>query len=569
MGGQLQLLQASFGPGDVVLSGWLRAHGISPALAARYVRSGWLAPLGHGAWQVPGRPLAWTAVVQALQAASGGDLRPQGHAALRLLGLAPLALEAPVARELVLSGATTTRLPAWAAGLRWPDGLALRLRPRPAPLPFRSHDGRLRQRYLEDTQVVTVDGRELLLPTPERALLELLDACREPADFTLARQCVLSMPLMRRHLQSLLAGWPSFRTRRLLRWLLLETGHALAQELKWDGVDLGKGKRVLLGGGRYVPEVKMAVPPDLFADPGPWERCAALLGAADKLLVLAGNGARFDVGDVTYHVPASFQAFYPAYAARGLRYEDFLHSDLFREQPRLAWGIFAERLNRTRAQAPSVLARILQQVRTRFRGDVFVFTTNVDGDALAAGLAPQRVMEKLGSLHYWQCFDNCCWAVWPAPPALLEVCPDSGLLRSPVPTCPHCGGLARPNVKLWHDVARWETARADAQLQHYRDWLELPGRLLVLELGAGRLLPDLREESRLRGGPHIRVNLLDADVEGDGVGLAMDATAACARLFAAALPLQVDGSGDTCLQSRQVGVPGALWQTVRHDSRPD
>lgn len=543
MGGQLKALLGTHAPGQIILAAGMRTLGISPALAASYVRSGWLEPLGIGAWQVEGRPLAWTEMVHALQGESMEAIRPHGYAALRLLGLAPLGLVAPVTRELALSAPPGEHLPAWTMRLVWSGGLVLRRYPRALPHPVRLPDGTEAERHIEDTTRVLVEGRELVLPTPERALLELLDACATAADVQLARQCLKTLPLMRRHLDALLAGWPSFRTRRLLRWLLQDMGHALASELRWDRIDLGKGKRQLFGGGHYVPEVRLAVPKDLFESPDGWARAAALVEGADKLLVMTGNGARVDVDDVTYHESASFHAFYPGYAAQGLVYEDFLCGELFRENPRLAWGLFADRLLRARTRGPSPLARMLRVLQPRFRGGVFVRTTNIDGDILRAGVEGRRVMEEMGSLNHWQCLEGCRQAVWEAPQEGLQVDACTGHLKSAPPRCPHCGALARPNVKLLDDDMAWETARAESQRQHYYDWLAQPGRLLVLELGAGRILSGLRQEALRLGVPIIRINMLDAAVEGEGVGLTMDVRQACQRLFAAAMPVHAVSSG--------------------------
>jgi NAD-dependent SIR2 family protein deacetylase len=539
MGGQLHSLLGTYLPGQVILASGMRALGISPALAASYVRSGWLEPLGVGAWKVAGRSLAWAEVVHALQTESEQAVRPHGYAALQLLGLAPLGLESPLTRELALSAPTDAHVPAWAMRLLWSGGRALRRYPQAQPLPVRLPNGREAERHLEDTTRVVVEGRELVLPTPERAMLELLDACATAADVQLARQCLTTIPLMRRHLEALLTCWPSYRTRRMLRWLLQDLGHTLAAELRWDRIDLGKGKRQLFGGGHYVPDARLAVPGDLFTTADAWQRVAALLAEADKLLVMTGNGARVDVDDVTYHVPASFQAFYPAYATKGLVYEDFLHREMFNENPRLAWGLFADRLLRARTHGASPLAQMLRVLQPRFRGGVFVRTTNIDGDILRGGVEGRRVMEVMGSLSHSQCMEGCRQAVWEVSPEELQVDQRTGLLQSTPPRCPYCGAPARPNVKLLNDDTTWETARVESQRQHYYDWLAQPGRLLVLELGAGRILSGLRQETLRLSVPVIRINVMDAAVEGDGVGLTTDVRQACERLFAAALPSHV------------------------------
>ena len=53
--------------GVAVPSAWLTERGISPQLVRKYVASGWLTPLAHGAYARPASPVHWQGVVLALQ----------------------------------------------------------------------------------------------------------------------------------------------------------------------------------------------------------------------------------------------------------------------------------------------------------------------------------------------------------------------------------------------------------------------------------------------------------------------------------------------------------------------
>lgn len=68
------------------------------------------------------------------------------------------------------------------------------------------------------------------------------------------------------------------------------------------------------------------------------------------------------------------------------------------------------------------------------------------------------------------------------------------LLSSPLPRCPQCGGLARPNVMMFGDGG-WVETRAQRQSMRLEMWLGSVQRPLVIELGAGTAIPTVRHFS--------------------------------------------------------------------------
>lgn len=64
--------------------------------------------------------------------------------------------------------------------------------------------------------------------------------------------------------------------------------------------------------------------------------------------------------------------------------------------------------------------------------------------------------------------------------------------------CPNCGGMARPNVMMFGDW-HWESGRSAAQRHREDKWLQSIGcneRVVVVELGAGKAIPSVREFSQ-------------------------------------------------------------------------
>lgn len=70
----------------LVSSRWLRAHGYSSSLVARYVASGWLESPARGVYMKTGGRLQWDGVVRTLQSTEGLSLHIGGRFALAWQG---------------------------------------------------------------------------------------------------------------------------------------------------------------------------------------------------------------------------------------------------------------------------------------------------------------------------------------------------------------------------------------------------------------------------------------------------------------------------------------------------
>src|SRR5258708_40103281 len=84
--GKLNLLLTELGDTRLISSRWLRAHGYSNSLVARYVSSGWLVSPVRGVYMRKGGHLQWEGVVRSLQVGEGLPLHVGGRFALSLQG---------------------------------------------------------------------------------------------------------------------------------------------------------------------------------------------------------------------------------------------------------------------------------------------------------------------------------------------------------------------------------------------------------------------------------------------------------------------------------------------------
>jgi NAD-dependent SIR2 family protein deacetylase len=260
---------------------------------------------------------------------------------------------------------------------------------------------------------------------------------------------------------------------------------------------------------------------------------AEVIARADALLVTAGAGMGVDSGLPDFRGDQGFWKAYPPFAALKLSFVDLAQPRWFRRDPELAWGFYGHRLELYRRTVPHAGFARLQ----RLKAERFVFTSNVDGQFARAGFDPARIVECHGALSHLQCLERCTDELFPADDVRLDVDETTMRARLPLPACPRCGGLARPNVLMFGD-GDWLPERTEAQERRFAAWLgglEL-SRLAIVELGAGTGVPTVRqlgEQLAAQGARLVRVNLREPQVPRGQLGLALGAAAALEQLEAA------------------------------------
>ncbi|SDF42318.1 MULTISPECIES: Sir2 family NAD-dependent protein deacetylase [unclassified Duganella] len=221
------------------------------------------------------------------------------------------------------------------------------------------------------------------------------------------------------------------------------------------------------------------------------ERAAALVQQADLLIAAAGAGIGVDSGLPDFRGNEGFWKAYPALAQARMAFSSVASPSTFHEDPALAWGFYGHRLNLYRATVPHEGFRLLKQWGERMEHGYGVFTSNVDGQFQLAGFDPQRIHECHGSIHHLQCLQPCGADIWRADAYKPQVDNSACQLMNAPPTCPHCGGLARPNILMFGDGG-WIERRAAAQEARLSRLLRQAERPLVIELGAGVAIPSVR-----------------------------------------------------------------------------
>lgn len=242
------------------------------------------------------------------------------------------------------------------------------------------------------------------------------------------------------------------------------------------------------------------------------QRAEELLKKADALLITAGAGMGVESGLPDFRGSEGFWRAYPRVKELGLRFEEMANPEWFERDPSLAWAFYGHRLKLYRETIPHKGFHLLRTLSESRHYGSFVFTSNVDGQFQMAGFDERHIMECHGSIHYLQCTRNCQGSIWPAEGINISIDEDFKALE-PLPRCPDCGILARPNILMFGDRG-WESSRTDAQSRRLQAWLttveDAEAKLAIVEIGAGTAVPTVRNMSEYIAErfavPLIRIN---------------------------------------------------------------
>lgn len=283
---KLNILQRLLPEGLLADAAWFTSTGFPSSLRSRYLAGGWLQHVTRGVFRRPlykpglqnkTAPLNWQHIVLSLQMVMERSIVVGGRTALELHGFAHYASSSGP-REVYLYGDDPA--PGWLKRL-------------PIETPFVFHNARklfrvepIAKGFETLNAILSSDEPSfhtpihgsltwtyvgdwhwpLVLSTPERAVLELLDELPEKETFhqadVLLEGCTSLSP---KRLNRLLRECRSVKAKRLFLWFADRHRHAWRTQLDRNHIDLGAGKRMLVRGGRFDPKYQITVPEDLDA----------------------------------------------------------------------------------------------------------------------------------------------------------------------------------------------------------------------------------------------------------------------------------------------------------------
>jgi len=300
-------------------------------------------------------------------------------------------------------------------------------------------------------------------------------------------------------------------------------------------------------------------------------QAAEVLRRADALLITTGAGMGADSGLGTFRGRGA--GVWPPLRALGIDYSTICRPSWFTKDPRLAWAYWQFCHELYSKTEPHTGYELLAKWGHRCEMGFFSVTSNIDGHwRRTSGVGADRIYEIHGSVMHMQCveFDGRTWLVdraqiqslvvpaWDLEagdsiemldhrsewvPAVVgqdgvTICSLDGtairargvrcpggldLLRvsdeSSLPSCPHTGKPARPNVVMFEDHSVC-MRRIDDQSLAFDAWernLSRDAHLVIVEVGAGKAIPTIRGISekfvdRFPNSTLVRLNLDDSDV---------------------------------------------------------
>jgi len=256
----------------VVDAAWLERNGISRQLRHKYVMGRWLLAPGRGVYRKPAlsgdtEPMAWQELVISLNVLLDVPVSVGARTALELQGFGHYVAAGGLREAHLYSNAAP---PGWVSRLAVDASVVFHRSARlfrggAIPSYHLLADATRPRRNASVTLQPWGHWRwPLTVSTPERAILELLDELPERETF---HQVDVLMEGLRnlspKRLQALLVDCKSIQVKRLFLWFAERHQHAWLRRLDRTAIDLGKGKRMIVRGGKLDTKYNITVPGDL------------------------------------------------------------------------------------------------------------------------------------------------------------------------------------------------------------------------------------------------------------------------------------------------------------------
>lgn len=239
--------------GQLVNRAWLKERGFNRPRVDYALRAGKLVALSHGIYRRPGPPLKWEHVVFSLNE-MGYAVHVGGRSALELQGLAHYL---PLGDTQRIDLYSTGKIPGWT-------------RIYSGSFKFEIHNKQLFEELPEAGLTTRLYGPwdwSIPFSNPELALLELLADVRETADFSVADTFFEGAVNLRpKLLGELLTRCKQVKAKRLFLWFSDRHDHSWRKELETKGIDLGRGKRMLVKGGVFDAAYQITIPKQMVKE---------------------------------------------------------------------------------------------------------------------------------------------------------------------------------------------------------------------------------------------------------------------------------------------------------------
>ena len=280
------------------------------------------------------------------------------------------------------------------------------------------------------------------------------------------------------------------------------------------------------------------------------------LQKADAIFITSGAGMSVDSGLPDYRSNLGIIA---QLNKQNYSYNDLADPKAFLENAEYSWGWYSEHIQEFLQAEPHEGYKLIKDFVDKKKLDYFLFTSNVDCMWKRAGFDENRLIEYHGSLDYLQSLSK-NGPVWPIDMDVIkniQYNPQTyKCVKSTIPMSKYDQQYARPNVCFFNDQDYFNTTRFYKVDKKYSEWYMNNAyknkKLVVLEIGAGKIVPTVRDTSETMIKEHlellskntnfnnknineyaklIRINPLDNDVPEGHIGIKLTGLKALKMLF--------------------------------------
>jgi hypothetical protein len=247
-GSKINQLLKIWPSGAVAVLPWLEKQGVYQQLVHEYEKTSWVRAMGRGAYAREGDKVEWTGGLYAVQEQMGLAIHAGGKTALQMQGYAHF-LPMGKGATISLFGPPGVRLPTWFRQYRWDR----KIRYTATKLFAGQPDLGITKRDMGNYAVK--------ISTPERAIMEVLYDVPREESYEEAMLLMQGLTTLRpRLVQTLLKHCASVKVKRLFMVVAEGCQHAWVKKIDVLKIDFGKGKRMLVKGGRFDPKYNITVP---------------------------------------------------------------------------------------------------------------------------------------------------------------------------------------------------------------------------------------------------------------------------------------------------------------------
>lgn len=247
-GNKINHLLKNWPAGTVATSYWFEEQEIYRQLVQCYRKSNWIDRIGHGAFIRSGDTVGWEGAVFAVQEQLNLPVYVGGKTALQMRGYGHF-LQLGEKPPVFLFGEPGKKLPLWFDAFREKVDLHYVMAnlfsgEKPVGLTKKS-----------------MGTFEITLSSPERAILEMLYLVPQEESFEEASLLMEGLNTLRPQLvQSLLEQCRSIKVKRFFLYLAENQNLPWVKKINTSRINLGKGKRSLVKGGRFDSKYQISVP---------------------------------------------------------------------------------------------------------------------------------------------------------------------------------------------------------------------------------------------------------------------------------------------------------------------